>query len=168
MQVLPGAGHLVLLACLHAHCPPVRAYCTAHAGTGVLMVQAHQQHAPATSPCMQCLLHPNPASVQPVYPGLRCSRPARIILGMLCRRLCLRFLPVDVVCAANLEEIRRGAKRVCTDAFPGDGPGIKFAVQYEHRASAAIKRGELIDAVVEAVPKVSPVQRDSCMHAAPA
>ena len=74
---------------------------------------------------------------------------------MLGGRLCLRFLPIDVVCAANLEEIRRGAKRACSNEFPEEGPSLKFAVQYEHRASASIKRGELIDAVVEAVPKVT-------------
>ena len=76
---------------------------------------------------------------------------------MLGCRLCLRFLPIDVVCAANLEEIRRGAKRACSNEFPEEGPSLKFAVQYEHRASASIKRGELIDAVVEAVPKVKPI-----------
>ena len=57
---------------------------------------------------------------------------------MLGGRLCLRFLPIDVVCAANLEEIRRGAKRACSNEFPEEGPSLKFAVQYEHRASASI------------------------------
>ena len=59
-----------------------------------------------------------------------------------------------MVCAADLEEIRNAALKLCGAAFPKDGPALKFAIQYEHRASKQLKRDQVIDAVADAVPKV--------------
>lgn len=59
------------------------------------------------------------------------------------------------MCHAKLEEIRTAAAKLCKDAFPDDqATPMKFAVAYEHRASVSLKRGEVIDAVVDGVPQV--------------
>ncbi|KAK9810664.1 hypothetical protein WJX73_008554 [Symbiochloris irregularis] len=69
-------------------------------------------------------------------------------------RACLRFLPIQTVCHAKLEDIRTAAAKLCKDAFPGDqATPTTFAVAYEHRASVSLKRGEVIDAVVDGVPQ---------------
>ena len=72
-------------------------------------------------------------------------------------RLCMRFLPVETVCQARLDQIRTAAKAICTDAFPQDkdSESLKFAVQYEHRASVSLKRADVIDAAVTGVPQAS-------------
>ena len=68
----------------------------------------------------------------------------------------MRFLPVETVCHANLEDIRKASTAICQSAFPEgiDGTAIPFAVQYEHRASVTLKRADIIDAVVAGVPQV--------------
>lgn len=71
-------------------------------------------------------------------------------------RLCIRFVPIETVCPANLGEIKKAAASLCERAFPA-GAGaepLKFAVQYEHRASVKLQRGDVIDAVVAGVPQV--------------
>lgn len=72
--------------------------------------------------------------------------------------MCLRFLPIDVVCAADLEEIRKASKKLCAAAFPEGGPPLKFAIQYEHRASKQLKRDDVIHVIADNVAKV----QDEC------
>lgn len=64
-------------------------------------------------------------------------------------------MPIETVCPANLGEIKKAAASLCERAFPA-GAGaepLKFAVQYEHRASVKLQRGDVIDAVVAGVPQ---------------
>ena len=71
-------------------------------------------------------------------------------------RMCIRFLPVEVVCSAKLEDIAATAKALAAPHFPG-GEGaaqVRFAVQYEHRASVELKRMDVINAVVDQIPQV--------------
>ena len=69
----------------------------------------------------------------------------------------MRFLPIESVCRANLDDIRKASQAICLPAFPSDkdAAALKFAVQYEHRASVSINRADVIDAVVEGIPQVS-------------
>ena len=84
-----------------------------------------------------------------------CTTCMQGVTPALCR-VCLRFLPIEVVCAADMEEIRKASKKLCAAAFPEAGPALRFAVQYEHRASKALKRDDVIAAIADAVPKVLP------------
>ena len=75
---------------------------------------------------------------------------------LFCNRLCIRLLPVQRVCHASLEEIGAAAKALTGPHFPG-GEGaaaVRFAVQYEHRASVELKRMDVINAVVDQIPQV--------------
>lgn len=85
--------------------------------------------------------------------------------------MCLRFLPIETVCQAKLGDISTAAKALCREAFPAGAEAvpIKFAVQYEHRASVSLKRGDVIDAVVGGVPQVTLINTSPCRvaYAAP-
>lgn len=73
-----------------------------------------------------------------------------------CRtRLCIRFLPVEKVCRADVEEIGRTAKELTDVHFPtGEGAAtLRFAVAYEHRASKDLDRMEVINSVVNQIPQ---------------
>ncbi|CAL8467124.1 g6660 [Coccomyxa elongata] len=73
-----------------------------------------------------------------------------------CRtRLCIRFLPVEKVCRADVEEIGRTAKELTDAHFPtGEGAAtVRFAVAYEHRASKDLDRMEVINSVVNQIPQ---------------
>lgn len=71
-------------------------------------------------------------------------------------RLCIRFLPVEKVCPANVADIGRTAKELTGAHFPtGDGvTPVRFAVAYEHRASKDLDRLAVINAVVDQIPQV--------------
>lgn len=66
----------------------------------------------------------------------------------------MRFMPIDVVCGADIQSIRAAVALVLPRYFPADGPGVSFACQYEHRASKNLDRTEVIDTLATAVPKV--------------
>ncbi|KAK9824300.1 hypothetical protein WJX72_009265 [[Myrmecia] bisecta] len=70
-------------------------------------------------------------------------------------RLCLRFMPVQVVCYASLDDIRKASEDLVKAAFPAgdDIAPIEYAVVYEHRASVTLDRLSVINAVVDHVPK---------------
>ena len=74
---------------------------------------------------------------------------------LICR-MCIRFIPIDVVCHADLEDIKKTAKALVEQHFPADtaGPCIPFAVFYEHRASVKLNRMEVINSIVDQIPQV--------------
>lgn len=70
--------------------------------------------------------------------------------------MCIRFIPVEVVCHADLADIKKTAKTLIDQHFPGDesAPSISFAVFYEHRASVKLNRMEVINSIVDEIPQV--------------
>ncbi|KAK9852830.1 hypothetical protein WJX84_002433 [Apatococcus fuscideae] len=73
-----------------------------------------------------------------------------------CRsRLCIRFLPVEDVCHADIESIKKHAAVLVAKHFPAspDLPPIEFSVDYEHRASVKLDRMAVINTVADLVPK---------------
>lgn len=78
------------------------------------------------------------------------------IISDLCRLL-IRFIPVETVCHADLEDIKRTAKTLIEHHFPADAssPAISFAVFYEHRASIKLDRMDVINAIVDQIPQVN-------------
>ena len=75
--------------------------------------------------------------------------------GHACR-MCIRFIPVEVVCHADLADIKKMAKALIDQHFPADkaAASISFAVFYEHRASVKLKRMDVINAIVDEIPQV--------------
>ena len=75
--------------------------------------------------------------------------------------MCIRFIPVEVVCHADLADIKKTAKALIEQHFPADtsAPSISFAVFYEHRASVKLDRMEVINAIVDEIPQV----RTACL-----
>lgn len=73
------------------------------------------------------------------------------------RRMCIRFIPVELVCHADLEDIKRTAKTLIEKHFPADesSPSVSFAVFYEHRASVKLDRMEVINSIVDEIPQVT-------------
>lgn len=71
-------------------------------------------------------------------------------------RHCMRFIPVEYVCEPSIKGIHEGTKKILQSHMPADGPALQFAVQFEHRASKSLDRMEVINSVVDAVPKVDP------------
>ena len=71
-------------------------------------------------------------------------------------RMCIRFIPIEVVCHADLEDIKKTAKELVEQHFPADAasPCIPFAVFYEHRASVKLDRMEVINSIVDQIPQV--------------
>jgi hypothetical protein len=69
-------------------------------------------------------------------------------------RLCMRFTPVLAVCQAELGEVKETAKQILAPLFPAESPQKKFAVAYEHRASAKLDRMAVIKAVADDIPQV--------------
>ncbi len=70
--------------------------------------------------------------------------------------MCIRFIPVEVVCHADLADIKKTAKTLIDQHFPADesAPSISFAVFYEHRASVKLNRMEVINSIVDEIPQV--------------
>ena len=69
-------------------------------------------------------------------------------------RLCMRFTPVETVCYAAVNEMKRAAEKVVLPYFSDTEQPKKFAVQYDHRASAKLDRLAVINAVIEGVKQV--------------
>jgi len=69
-------------------------------------------------------------------------------------RLCMRFTPVLAVCQADLGEVKQTANRILGPLFPAEATQKKFAVVYEHRASAKLDRMAVVNAVAEDIPQV--------------
>lgn len=94
----------------------------------------------------------------------------------------MRFMPVEGVCYAGLEDISKLGKKVLAEHFPtGDNvpvttvstllelssPGctvwssvsechdLQFGVLYEHRASDLLKRMDVINTIVDCIPQVT-------------
>lgn len=59
------------------------------------------------------------------------------------------------MCHASLEEIREVAGKLTGPHFPsGEGaPQVRFAVAYEHRASVELARMDVINAIVDQIPR---------------
>ena len=72
-------------------------------------------------------------------------------------RLLIRFIPVETVCHADLEDIKKTAKTLIEQHFSADAssPAISFAVFYEHRASIKLDRMDVINAIVDQIPQVN-------------
>jgi len=68
-------------------------------------------------------------------------------------RLCMRFTPVLAVCQADLGEVKQTANRILGPLFPAEATQKKFAVVYEHRASAKLDRMAVVNAVAEDIPQ---------------
>ena len=99
-------------------------------------------------------------------------------------RVCMRFMPIEGVCYAGLEDISKLGKKVLPEHFPvGDdipqttvsscrSPEVlshtvhhvpqnqiacvvlQFGVLYEHRATDLLKRMDVINTVVDCIPQV--------------
>eukprot|EP00884_Botryococcus_braunii_P004450 jgi/Botrbrau1/14005/Bobra.150_1s0015.1 len=74
-------------------------------------------------------------------------------------RTLLRFLPVEKVCHASMEAIGKAAQELLPQHFPAgpDAEPLTYAVQYEHRASGSLDRGDLINKVIEGIDKIHKV-----------
>lgn len=70
--------------------------------------------------------------------------------------MCIRFIPVEVVCHADLADIKKAAKTLIEQHFPAEesSPSVSFAVFYEHRASVKLDRMEVINSIVDEIPQV--------------
>ncbi|KAL3154495.1 hypothetical protein ABBQ32_013957 [Trebouxia sp. C0010 RCD-2024] len=70
-------------------------------------------------------------------------------------KVCMRFMPVEGVCYAGLEDISKLGKKVLAEHFPtGDNvPVTTFGVLYEHRASDLLKRMDVINTIVDCIPQ---------------
>ena len=66
----------------------------------------------------------------------------------------MRFLPVETICFAGLEEIKKAAAELEPPISRKTQPCRTFAVQYEHRASVNLNRMEVINAVVDQIAAV--------------
>ena len=69
-------------------------------------------------------------------------------------RLCMRFTPVQAICAVNLDDIRKVAADVVWPSFDTE-VGKRFAVAYEHRASTGMDRLAVIKAVADGIRQVT-------------
>lgn len=70
-------------------------------------------------------------------------------------KVCMRFMPIEGVCYAGLEDISKLGKKVLAEHFPtgGDISQTTFGVLYEHRASDLLKRMDVINTMVDCVPQ---------------
>ena len=70
--------------------------------------------------------------------------------------MCIRFIPVEVVCHADLADIKKTARALIEQHFPAgqSTPSIPFAVFYEHRASVKLNRMDVINSIVDEIPQV--------------
>lgn len=70
-------------------------------------------------------------------------------------RLCMRFTPVEGVCAANLESMKEAAEQIVWPRFKSESSdGLKFAVAYEHRAAAGLDRLTVIKTIADGIKQV--------------
>ena len=67
----------------------------------------------------------------------------------------MRFTPILDVCQAELEVLKQAANKILAPLFPSEGPQKKFAVVYEHRASAKLDRMAVVKAVADDIPQVT-------------
>lgn len=66
----------------------------------------------------------------------------------------MRLLPIEVTCFATLEEIEKAFRSHVSNFFP-EGEGVKplkYAIDYEHRASKKMDRMAVIEALAKNVP----------------
>ncbi|DBB04027.1 hypothetical protein WJX77_007697 [Trebouxia sp. C0004] len=70
-------------------------------------------------------------------------------------KVCMRFMPIEGVCYAGLEDISKLGKKVLAEHFPAgnDISQTTFGVLYEHRASDLLKRMDVINTMVDCVPQ---------------
>ncbi|KAL0040875.1 hypothetical protein WJX79_008176 [Trebouxia sp. C0005] len=70
-------------------------------------------------------------------------------------KVCMRFMPIEGVCYAGLEDISKLGKKVLAEHFPTgeDVSQTTFGVLYEHRASDLLKRMDVINTMVDCVPQ---------------
>ena len=73
-------------------------------------------------------------------------------------RLCMRFSPVEIVCPMDLDSIKKAAAEHVWPYFKNEEDkgfvATKFAVAYEHRASAGLDRLTVIKTVADGIKQV--------------
>lgn len=107
-----------------------------------------------------CTAGPGPAELmQIVARDIQKSRQCRV-------RLCMRFTPVEAICAVNLDDIKKVAAEVVWPRFKLES-GKRFAVAYEHRASTGMDRLAVIKAVADGIKQaklLGPARTATLLH----